>query len=186
MRELNIHKLKIRTTDDPLFETVARMAKPPQMTSEKSLFAPAYGSFNIADGTVVDLSYLYEPGSDTPWSKPRNRFDRHLFTEELWMVSEGDFYVPFGLCKNPDDPEDIPQPDEIHCFLIRKGDVFVLKPNVWHCGPWPREKGMAVSFYMALSGHRQSASGGNVDYIMKDFAGDWAILPDLDDSGRPL
>jgi hypothetical protein len=185
MSELNIHKLKIRTTDDPLFATVARMAKPPKMVSETSYFEPAYSSFNIADGTLVDLSYLYEPASDTPWSKTRSRFDRHIQTEELWVVMEGDFYVPFGLCSNPEDPESLPKPEEMMCFLIRKGDVFILKPNVWHTGPWPKEKGMAVSFYMALSGHRQKADGDNVDFFMRDFAGNAAVLPDLDEAGRP-
>lgn len=185
MSDLNIHRVKIRSTDDPLFATVARMAKPPKMVSDKSYFEPAYSSFNIADGTLVDLSYLYEPASETPWSKTRNKFDRHLFTEELWMVTEGDFYVPLALCKNPDDPEDVPNPEEMMCFEIHKGDVFILKPNVWHTGPWPKEKGMAVSFYMALSGHRQKASGENVDFIMKDFPNNTAILPDLEEAGKP-
>jgi ureidoglycolate hydrolase len=185
MSEAMNHRIKVLSTDDPLFQTVARMVKPPQFTAEKTYFEAAYASFDIAQGTEVDLSFFYEPPSDNPWADPRRTFDRHLRTEELWVCMEGDFYLPVAVCANPDDPEELPKPEEMICFEVRQGDVFVLKPNVWHTGPWAMQKGQSFSFYMALSGHRKSQDGDLVDHILKDFPNHAGILPDVDETGRP-
>lgn len=176
----NIYRLPILTTDDPLFAKMARMVRPPKIESDQTVFEPAYASFDVADGSVVDLSYFYQPPSDDPWSKVKGMFDRHLRTEELWVVMDGEFYMPLGLCSDPDDPDEMPKLDEMVCFIIKKGDIFVLKPNVWHCGPWSRHKGKPFSFYMALSGHRTDSSGVNVDYIIKKFPEGTGILPDAE------
>jgi hypothetical protein len=180
-----IHKLKILPTDHPSFASVARMVNPPVAESDKTLFEPAYAGFNIAEGVDVDISYFYGPPAKAPWTTPRNRFDRHLRTEELWMVTEGDFYLPLMACARPEDGEELPTPAGMMCFKVNQGDMFVLKPNVWHCGPWAASPDCAVRFYMFLSGHRKASGGENVDFIVKNFAGDDAVLPDVDELGRP-
>lgn len=185
MEKSLVYRLKVRTPDDPAFSAVARMVNPPAIDPEKTRFVPAYAGFNIGEGADVDISYFHEPPSAAPWRRPRSGFDRHLRSEELWVVVEGDFYLPLGLCRYPDDPEDVPHPDDMLCFTFREGDLFVLRPNVWHCGPWPVRPGISVRFYMLLSGHRKAASGQNVDHITRRFPGDVAILPDVDEDGRP-
>ena len=184
MTVATVHKLKIRPIDDPLFETVARLVNPPADDSHKTTFLPAYAGFNIGAGTDVDISYYGAPPTDNPWASPRNRFDRHLRTDELWVVSEGDCYVPMAQCRRADDPEDLPQPEDMLCFLVPQGTLFVVRPNVWHAGPWPARAGQPVRFFMMLSGHRKAQTGDNVDHIIKEFADGATILPDLDQDGR--
>jgi hypothetical protein len=181
-----VHKLDIRSTEDPLFNDLARMVNPQTESPYQKAFVPAYAGFNIADGTDVDISYYFDPSEGRPWQSPRKQFDRHLRTEELWVVTEGDFYLPLMACEHPDDPEDRPDPKKMLCFRIKKGDLFVLKPNVWHCGPWAARSGEPVQFYMFLSGHRAASKGGNVDHLVRPFVGDVAILPNVNSEGAPV
>ncbi len=181
-----ITRLKVRNTDDPLFATVARMVNPPQADDATPRFLAAYAGFDIGEGSQVDISFLYQPPSERPWEQPRSGFDRHWRTEELWLVTEGDFYLPLALARHPDDHEDLPLPEDMLCFVIREGDLFVLKPNVWHAGPWATKPGQAVAFYMLLSGHRQAVSGGYLDFGVRQLAGGAAVLPDVDGEGRPV
>jgi hypothetical protein len=178
-----IHKLPMRTVDDPAFATVARMVNPPPTEPDKRAFLPAYAGFNIADGSDVDISYYYAPPAPVSDWPARRRFDRHLRTEELWVVTEGDFLLPLAACRNPDDPDDAPRPEDFLCFAIKQGDLFVLRPNVWHCGPWPTREGAAVRFLMMLSGHRKSTeqqAADYVDFIQREFPEDTGILPELE------
>jgi hypothetical protein len=180
------HKLKIRDVDDPLFDRVARLVNPPAVEADKTAFLPAYAGFNIGAGTDVDISYFAAPAGDQPWATPRNRFDRHLVTDELWVCTNGSFYVPMAPCREPDNPDDVPRPQDMLCFYIPRGTLFVVRPNVWHTGPWPAEPGQPVEFFMLLSGHRKAAtrSGENVDHIVREFADGATIFPDVDERGR--
>lgn len=181
-----ITRLKVRSTKDPLFATVARMVNPPEADEAKACFLPAYGGFDIAEGTQVDISFLYQPPSERPWLQLKSGFDRHWRTEELWIVTGADFYLPLAPARYADDRDELPHLEDMLCFAIKQGDLFVLKPNVWHTGPWAVKPGQAVQFYMLLSGHRQAVSGGYLDLGVRNFAGAAAVLPDVDDSGRPL
>lgn len=188
MSEQTIHRLKVRPTTDALFETVARLVNPPAVSRTETSFLPAYAQFDIADGTEVDLSYFYAPPADPSRPKPRSRFDRHLRTDELWVVAEGDFFLPLSACRYPDDPDDPPRPEDFLCFSIKPGDLFVIQPNVWHCGPWPAKPDTPVRFYMLLSGHRKGGTGERgefVDFYQVDFPGNMVVVPDLDGLGRP-
>jgi hypothetical protein len=181
----SVHKLQVRTIDDPLFDTVARLVNPPATAGDKTSFLAAYAGFNIGAGTDVDISYYDAPGTAQPWATPRNRFDRHLRTDELWVCTEGDFYVPMAVCREPDNAEDVPRPEDMVCFLVPRGTLFVVRPNVWHTGPWPAQAGQAVRFFMMLSGHRKADSGENVDHIIKEFPDGASIFPDVDEGGQP-
>src|ERR1700737_5006868 len=127
--QTTIHRLKVRATDDPLFDTVARLVNPPAGEPTQTTFLPAYAGFNIGTGADVDISYFGAPPSDRPWDSPRGRFDRHLRTEELWVVAEGDFYVPMAVCRRPDDPQDSPRHEDMLCFFVKEGDLFTVRPN---------------------------------------------------------
>lgn len=174
------HVLPVRDRSDPLFETVARLLNPPPAPTDKTTFLPAYAGFTLGDGSDVDVSYFYAPPVDASGFQSRRRFDRHLRTEELWIVAEGDFLVPLAPCRVPEDPDDLPRPEDFLCFAIQQGDMFALRPNVWHCGPWPTRAATPVRFFMLLSGHRKQAaeSAKFVDFYQREFAGDVALLPE--------
>lgn len=183
MTEQTIHRLEVRPLTDPLFETVARLVNPPEVDPSAVAFLPAYAGFDVADGSVVDISYFYAPPSDPSKPAPRRMFDRHLRTEELWVVAEGDFLLPLSACRFPEDPDDPPRPEDFLCFAVSEGDMFVLKPNVWHCGPWPTREGTPVKFFMFLSGHRKPADAGGdddyVDFYQRYFPEGVAVVPAL-------
>jgi mannose-6-phosphate isomerase-like protein (cupin superfamily) len=182
MTVANTYRLQVRTTADPLFETVARLVNPPATPPDATTFLPAYAGFSLGEGSEVDLSYFYAPPVDASGFQMRRRFDRHLRTEELWIVAEGDFLVPLAPCRAPDDPEDLPRPEDFLCFAIKQGDMFAVRPNVWHSGPWPTTPGTPVRFFMLLSGHRKQAGDGAafVDFYQREFAGDAAVIPEAD------
>jgi hypothetical protein len=174
-------KLPIRTTAGPEFAAVARRIAPPERDPEKpAQFFPAYDGFDIGQGTRVDISHYYARGGHEPH---RAGFDRHLESEELWIAVKGDFYVPAGPCARPGDPDEMPVPEQMHCFLIREGDVFALKRNVWHAGVWPVIAGAPVEFMMLLSGHRQTSDGRPLDNPVRRVP-DTEIVPDFD-AGSP-
>jgi hypothetical protein len=172
-----IQRLQVLSTDDPSFAEVARMVNIPPVTPEGKFF-PAYDGFNIGAGSDVDISWL-DVAAGYPYRVVAG-FDRHLHTEELFIATEGDFYFPAAPCRHPDDPEDMPTPEDFRCWHIKQGDMFVLKPNVWHDGCWPVDANRMVRFIMILSGHRGSASGldGRVDHIVKRFPEGVGILVD--------
>ena len=175
MADDKIHKLQVLSTDDPSFADVARMVDVPPLTPEGKFF-PAYDGFNVGFGSDVDISWLDVPAG-YPYRVVRG-FDRHLHTEELFIATDGHFYFPASLCKNPDDADEVPGPEEFHCWRIKQGDMFVLKPNVWHDGCWPVDPTQMVRFIMILSGHRASADGSRVDHIVKRFPEGVGILVD--------
>jgi hypothetical protein len=163
--EQTIRKLKVLSITDPSFAKVARPVVPPPFTPGK--FFPAYAGFNIGSGSDVDISWL-DVAAGLPY-RVVSGFDRHLHTEELFIAVDGDFYLPAAPCKHPEDADDTPTPDDFCCWRINQGDMFVLKPNVWHDGCWPVDPTKNVRFIMILSGHRAGAGGDRVDHIIKRF-----------------
>lgn len=188
MSESTVLSLQVRTITDPLFNTVARLVNPPALNPTETTFLPAYAGFDVADGSEVDISYFYAPPADPRQPTPRQRFDRHLRTEELWVVAEGDFLLPLSACRVPEDAEDPPRPEDFLCFAINEGDMFVIKPNVWHCGPWPMRQGLPVRFFMMLAGHRKpspgSGEGDYVDFYQREFSTNIGIVPAI--AGQPM
>lgn len=169
-------KLPIKTVDDPEFAAVARRISPPPRDPQKrAQFFPAHGSFGIGQGPTVDISYYYTDGGHEPH---RAGFDRHQHSEELWIAVEGDFYMPAAPCERPGDLDEVPPVDRMRCFLIREGEVFALRPNVWHAGVWPAVSGTPVRFMMLLSGHRRSSEGRPLDNPIR-VVPDTEIIPDF-------
>ncbi|MCL4545340.1 MAG: hypothetical protein M1118_12210 [Chloroflexi bacterium] len=177
-------KLPIKTLDAPEFSAVARRIVPPPRDPQKaSQFFPAYAGFEIGHGPTVDISHFYSNASHAP--HPAG-FDRHLYSEELWIAVEGDFYVPAAPSLQPDNVDEVPPLDRMYCFLVHQGDVFVLRRGVWHAGVWPVIPGAAVQFMMLLSGHRRTGEGRPVDNPGGRIH-DVMIVPDFDafSSGEP-
>jgi mannose-6-phosphate isomerase-like protein (cupin superfamily) len=162
-------KLPIDSVHSEHFKSVARLVNPPIEDWSKTVFLPAYSHFEIFSGSTVDISYFYQPPSKTPWQTPRAVFDRHLKTEEMWIVVEGDLLVPLAVAKTDDDPNELPSLEDMRCYEIHEGEAFVLRPNVWHAGPWAKRSGQAVRFFMLLSGHRRIDSQATLDHIVKEL-----------------
>lgn len=157
-------------TSAPAFAEVARIVKPPPVREGGwGEFFPAYAGFTIGSGSDVDISYLYmAPG---PYSPVRG-FDRHLWSEEMFIALEGGVYFLTAHCRDPLDPDALPDPDDFQCWRINEGDVFILKTNVWHGGCWPVDSARTAKLLMVISGHRTSADGGKVDHIWTELADD--------------
>ena len=167
MSETKIHRLKVLSTDDPSFAEVARFVNPPPVRPDgRGEFFPAYTGFNIGSGSDVDISYLYVAAG--PY-RPHSGFDRHLYTEEMFIAIEGDFYFPAAPCRHPEDPEDVPYPEDFHCWRINERYIFIYLLNVWHNGCWPVDPTKMVKFVMVLSGHRAAREGGKVDHLTGRF-----------------
>lgn len=172
-----IVKLPVKPVESPEFAAIARRIEPPRRDLTKpSEFFAAWASFAIGQGPTVDVSFLY---SNHPRVPRAASFDRHLHSEELWVPLEGAFYLPAGPCASTD-PDEVPPVERMHCFLIRVGDFFALKPNVWHGGVWPVVPGATVRFMMILSGHRKTAVGRALDNPVRRVP-DTQILPDAPD-----
>jgi hypothetical protein len=180
-------KLPVFGTESVEFGMVARSVTPIVADQTATTFLPAYGQFSLGEGCEADISFFFEPASDRPWESPRLIADRHLRTEELWLPIRGEFVVALGVAVDPFDAETPPRGEEMRCFVVRDGEAFVLRRNVWHCGPWPLHRGEAVRFFMVLSGHRKQESGtGAVDHVLREFACDGGIVPDADMLGSYL
>jgi len=175
MAQATVHEIPIRSLDDPAFEQVARrVPTPPRDPGRESQFWPALAGFNVGSGSDVDISYL-----ESTTKTPKSGFDRHLRTEELFVCLEGEFVMPMATCRNPDDPDEIPHPEDLVCFHFKAGDMYVLKANVWHNGGWPAPGVEKTRYIMVLSGHRSGEGHqGRVDHIMKDLPAGMQILPE--------
>jgi hypothetical protein len=165
----------ILTPDDPSFARIARkVVEPPRDSARPVEFFPAPYIFNIGHGSNVDLSWFYCDGRMR--DRKVNHFDRHLFTEEVWIARKGNFYWMAAPCRQPDDPQDLPHPEDFNAYVIREGDIFIVKPNVWHDGVWPLTPQDEIEIIVVLSGHRKDLGvDAPVDHITQKFPNDAAI-----------
>lgn len=169
--------IPIKTIDSKEFKEIARFIEHPTLQeNEEDIFYPAWDSFTIGEGLGVDISFLLTK-DNIELPSCRKTFDRHLYTEELWVALEGDFYMPAGLCENPEDHEECPKAENLYAFHVHEGDMFVLKPNVWHSGPWCAKPNTVVKFIMLLCGHRSDSKGERVDNILKDLPDGKGVIP---------
>jgi mannose-6-phosphate isomerase-like protein (cupin superfamily) len=171
--------LPVYDTASTEFERLARRLDiPRQSEATDRVFTPAFGSFVIGEGRVVDVSHLYIPASADPLGTPRYRplMDRHLNSEEVWVVTRGD--VVMGMAEAEHDPDALPSAADLRLFHVREGEVVVLPAGRWHGGIWGVHANTPSEFLMFLSGHRADDTGGRVDHIMESYAEDVAVLPD--------
>jgi mannose-6-phosphate isomerase-like protein (cupin superfamily) len=181
MAEATIYQIEVRSTDDPEFAKVARKISLPERDKDSPLqFWPALAGFNVGSESNIDISYL-----ESTDRAPTGIFDRHLRTEELFVCLDGEYIVPLAPCRNSDDPDELPRPEDLLCFHIKAGDLYVLKANVWHNGGWPAPGSEKMRYIMVLSGHRSGEGHqGRVDYIMKELPDGAQILPKVGGTGQ--
>lgn len=184
MEEAGVTRLPVLPTSSPEFAAIARMVDLPAVDPAGGIqFFPAFDGFETGgDGAQrMDVSYLY-----VPWHRnPLTDFDKHPNNEELFIVLQGHFYMIIGSAGGGA----YPRLEEMHCFHIREGDMFVQKRNVWHTACWPLDPTRPVKYLMILNGHRsvdgsaedQSHGAGNrVDHNIRSLPGGTSVMPDFD------
>ena len=176
MSDQNIIRIPVVSKDDPSFALVATRIDLPQRDAGRlSQFWPALSGFMIGSGNAVDISYL-----ESTSRAPSRAFDRHVRSDELFVCLEGEFLIPMAPCHSPEDPDEEPRVDELRCYHIKAGELFVLKRNTWHNGGWPAPGAERMRYLMILSGHRTGAGhGGREDHVMKDLPEGQGMLPDV-------
>jgi hypothetical protein len=167
--------MKVLPPTDPSFARVARLVVPPPRDHARSIeFFGAFYTFSIGSGSTVDVSYYYGDGAST--RREVDGFDRHFFTEELFIAKKGDILYPAAPCRNPDDPGDLPHPEDFNCYHIREGEWFIQKPNTWHDGLWPVDPNADIEVIVILSGHRKElGAAAPVDHMVQRFPEGQAI-----------
>ena len=184
MNEKKIHKIKVLPTSDDSFKKIAKKIELPDIDPKgKIQFFPAFANFETGGAgfsEVVDISYLY-----VPWHRdPLNEFDKHNHSEELFVVLQGDFYMIIGSSEGGESP----QLEEMHCYLLREGDIFVQKRNVWHTACWPVDKTRPVKYIMVVSGHRSKTGatpdqsegkGDRLDHNIRPLPDGIMVMPDI-------
>lgn len=175
MGEPKVYRIPIVSLDDPKYSHLARLVTfPPSDREQRGKFLPAYVGFNVGSGSDVDISFLYSYRSE-----PSSGFDRHLWTEEVFVPLQGDFCIPLAACKDPDDPDEKPDPADFVGAIVRQGEALILRANIWHNGGWPVDPEQGVRYLMFLSGHRAGEGHqGRVDYITQRLDEGVAIAPD--------
>ena len=175
MNKKKILSIPIYSTDHPYFKEIARMVDLPSTELEKGIqFYPAIDGFETgAEGSEkVDISFL-----SVPYHRDAlNSFDKHPHNEELFVVLQGSFYMIVGSSEGGE----MPLCEELHCFKIEEGTVFVQKRNVWHTACWPLHKDKPVRYLMILSGHR-ALDGQEVklDHYVRELPDNMAVIPDF-------
>lgn len=181
MSEKKVHRLPILQTDHRHFEEIARMVRVPAIDPAQGIqFFPAFDGFETGSegAQKIDVSYLY-----VPWHRdPLNSFDKHPNNEELFIVLQGDFHMIIGSAGGGE----LPQVDEMRCFHIKEGDMFVQKRNVWHTACWPLDATRPVKYLMILSGHRsvdggaagqEQGAGNRLDHNIRALPDGASVMP---------
>lgn len=177
-QEPEVLTLPVFSTASPEFASLARVVDLPRDDLAPDLvFSPALGVFHIGAGQVVDVSHLYIPTSQDPLGTPRHRplMDRHLHSEEVWVVTRGDLVM--GMAEASRGPGCVPSVNDLRLFLLRQGEVIVLPAGRWHGGIWGANPGHPSEFLMFLSGHRADEEGALVDHVMQSYPEDVSVVP---------
>ena len=172
--EKKVHRLPILKTDHTRFKEIARMVRLPPVEPEKGIqFFPAFDGFETGTegAQKIDISYLW-----VPWHRGAlNEFDKHPHNEELFIVLQGDFYMIIGASEGGEHP----RLEEMSCYYIREGDMFVQKRNVWHTACWPTDPTRPVKYLMILSSHRTIETGQKLDHNVRPLPNNAAVMPDF-------
>ena len=178
MASHEVVELPVYPTSSEEFRRLARPVILPEPGAGPGLtFTPAFDGFTIGTGRLVDISHLYIPPLPDPLGVELHRplMDRHLDSEEVWVVLRGDLVM--GMAESEEDPLGIPSVKDFRLFYIRQGETFVLPAARWHGGIWGAAPNTPAEFLMFLSGHRSDQSGRRVDHVMESYPEDVAIVP---------
>jgi len=65
--------------------------------------------------------------------------ERHVKSQEYFIPTEGECVMFFAPGKNPDDPDEHPDPNEIVCFMMQCDGMlgYVIDRGTWHYPAFP-------------------------------------------------
>ncbi len=175
MLEKKTIRIPVQSTEDPSFNEIGRMVYLPETCCERGIqFFPAFEGFETSTkgNELIDLSYLY-----VPWHRdPLFEFDIHPDNEELFIILQGDFYMITGAGRSGEEPA----VEDMRCYHLKQGDIFIQKKNVWHTACWPLDRSTDVKYLMILRGHRTiDSQGAKLDHNIRNLRDNTAVIPDF-------
>ncbi len=175
MSSKTVARIPTYPLEHPYFSEIAHMVELPVTDPDAGIqFFPAIDGFETGSvgSEKIDISYLYVPyHRDSLCS-----FDKHPHNEELFVVLQGSFHMIAGLSKHGE----FPRIEELRCFYVKEGDIFIQKRNVWHTACWPVNPEIPVRYLMVLSGHRSlNEEEVKVDHYIRELPDNYAVIPDF-------
>jgi hypothetical protein len=178
-RDKDVLTLPVYDTRSEEFRQLARLIELPRAADDADdlVFTPAFGRLEIGNGSIVDISHLHIPPLPDPLAEARHRplIDRHLDSEEVWLVTRGELVM--GMAESAEAGDTVPSVHEFRLFHVREGEMFVLPRGRWHGGIWGARPNEPAEFLMFLSGHRAGDDGELVDHIMESYPEDVSVRP---------
>ena len=121
----NIHKLKIEPMTPETFAPFGEMMAAKETPADHRVFFPV--DFQ-ADGKTT-MSVIWQPKEGITFTK----LERHFgVTQSFVQLSGSPAVVAVASPTDPDDPQAIPRPEDVHAFLIDPARGFAFSRGTWH------------------------------------------------------
>ena len=121
----NIHKLKIEPMTQETFAPFGEMMEATETPADHRLFFPV--GFQ-ADGRTT-VSVIWQPKEGISFT----RMERHFgVTQSFVQMGGSPAVVAAALPTDPDDPQAVPRPEDVHAFLIDPSRGFAFGRGTWH------------------------------------------------------
>ena len=133
--KLKVHKLKIELMTAESFRPFGEVIeRPPDARAAEADEAPRerpirfYPIETIVDGKPV-LRVIWQPIEDLRFTQ----LERHFNVTQSFVPLKGPLsVVAVAAPTDPDDPEDVPRPEDVHAFLIDGTKGWAYKVGTWH------------------------------------------------------
>ena len=122
---LKVHKLKIELMTAESFRPFGKVIEAKERPADKRLFFPIE---TIVDGKPV-LRVIWQPSLGLRFTQ----LERHFNVTQSFVPLEGPLsVVAVSAPTDPNDPEDVPRPEDVHAFLIDGTKGWAYKVGTWH------------------------------------------------------
>ena len=120
-----VHKLKIELMTAEAFRPFGEVWEAKARPSDRREFFPM--NFEINGKTTVNV--IWQPYQGMTFTQ----LERHFNVTQSFVPLEGSLsVVAVAAPTNPDDPNDIPRPEDVRAFLIDGSKGFGYKTGTWH------------------------------------------------------
>ena len=120
-----VHKLKVELMTAESFRPYGEIVEPRRRPAEHREFFPV--GFELEGRTTVDV--IWQPYEGRRFTK----LERHFAVTQAFIPLEGSLaVVAVAAPTDPDDPDSIPEPKDVHAFLIDPSKGYVYKRATWH------------------------------------------------------
>ena len=132
-----IQKIELRPLTVQGFEPYGTLLAPPLEPDEHTVYSETFTfyrnrcTFRSEDGILgVGVSHILK----RPFRSAS--MERHFTTDEINVPLNGDMVALFAK-PTSDDPEELPDINQVEAFLLHQGQAVVIKKGVWHWCPMP-------------------------------------------------